>query len=260
MMQRLIERRWPVSLALVLLLLATWQGFGLAGALPRYLLAPSEIFAALVDAQRDRALLGAVGASVQRQLSGFLIGAAAGVILGLLAGVLRFAEDVLDTFVSLTYPLPKIALFPVVVLWLGFSDSARILVIATSCFYPAFVNALAGTRHLDQRMLWVARNVEAGRWRTFWQVVFRGSMPAIVTGVRISLALSFVLTFATESIGASRDGLGYLIGDGFNNLLYDLMYAGIVSFAILGFIADQSFVRGASRLLHGQKVGGISRV
>lgn len=254
MMDRMLERRWPVSVAFVTIILLVWELAGFSGGLPRYLIAPSAIAEAVVDLHRNGQLVPNVSVSMKRQIWGFLFGATLGSLSGLLAGVFRIAEDALDTIVSMTYPLPKIALFPIVVLWLGFSDAARILVIATSCFYPAFVNALAGTRQIDPRMLWVARNAEAGRWETFWKVVFRSSMPSVFTGVRISLALSFILTFATESIGASREGLGFLIGEGFNNLLYDLMWAGVAVFAVLGFIADQTFSRVVGPLLRGQRV------
>lgn len=257
---RMLGAGWPVSLGFVLLLLFVWQVVGMLGLLPNYVLTPAEIVVALVKTTIDGELLPAVALSVRRQLVGFTIGATSGVVVGLLAGVLRPAEDVFDTLVSWTYPLPKIALFPVIVVWLGFSDLSRVLVIAVSTFYPAFVNALSGTRSIDPRLLWVARNVGAGRVRTFWQVVFRAAMPQIVVGVRISLALSWTLTFATESIGASRGGLGFLIEEGFNNLLYDMMYAGIVAFAILGYIADQIWVRTSARLLHGQRTAALGYV
>lgn len=260
MIRRLVDRRWPLALGFALVLGVSWQLTAAAGVLPRYVLAPNAIVGGMLDAFRSGELLPAMGQSLRRQLTGFVLGATAGAVLGLLAGVWRAAEDVLDTWVSLTYPLPKIALFPVVVVWLGFSNSARILIIAVSCFYPAFVNALSGTRQLDPRMLWVARNVEAGRRRTFWNVVLRGSMPSVVTGLRISLALSFVLTYSTEAIGAGRDGLGHLISTGFDNLDYTSMYVGIVGFALLGLLADQIFTRVAGRAMRGQRIGRVTRV
>lgn len=259
MRERLLDSRWPLSLAFVTMLLVAWQALGVAGALPRYILTPLAIGQATVELVASGELLPAVGDTVRRQFVGFLLGAGFGTLTGLLAGVVRPAEDVLDTLVSWTYPLPKIALFPVVVVWLGFTDTSRVLIIAVSTFYPSFVNALSGTRSIDARQLWVARNVGAGRVRTFLQVVLRAAMPSIVVGVRISLALSFTLTFATESIGASQNGLGQLIEDGFNNLLYGLMYAGILAFAVLGLVADQVWVRISRRLLQGQRTMALGR-
>lgn len=250
---RLLERRWPLALAFVAVILLSWELLVAGTTPPRWLLAPTQVAAAVWDLTADGELLAAAGISLRRAMLGVLLGATIGVLAGLVAGVSRVAEDFLDTVVSLTYPMPKIALFPVFVVWLGLSDSARVLLIGFSTFYPAFVNALAGTRGLDQRTVWVARNLEAGRWRTFWQVVLRGAMPSVAVGVRISLALAFILTYATESIGASRDGLGFLIDQGFDDLRYEQMYAGVVGFAVLGLAADQLWARISGALLRGQQ-------
>lgn len=255
--ERVLDRKWFASSLFLLLVLAVWELAGALGALPAYVLPPSGIAGALWTTLTDGTLLPASGRSLARQVTGFAIGATLGVVLGLLAGVSRWAEDLFDTGVSLTYPLPKIALFPLVVIWLGYTDTARILVIALSCFYPSFINALAGTRGIDARLLWVARNAGASRLRSFRQVVLRAAMPSVVNGVRLSLALSFILTFATESLGASRGGLGTMIEDGFNDLVYPLMWAGIVAFGLYGFAADQAWTRLAGRLLRGQRVEAV---
>jgi len=258
-MSALLERRWLASGVFLAAVLLVWQVAGGVGLLPEYVLPPLAIAAALVDTVRDGLLLPATANSLRRTLSGFLLGSSLGVLAGLLAGVSRIAEDFVDTLVSLTYPLPKIALFPIVVIWLGYTDTARILVIAVSCFFPSFVNALAGTQGIEPRLLWVARNVGASRVRAFRQVVLRAAMPSVVTGVRISLALAFILTFATESLGAGRGGLGQLIEDGFDNLIYPLMWAGIAAFAILGFTADRLWLGLSERLLRGQRVEAVGR-
>lgn len=258
-MPALLERRWLASGLFLLAVLLVWQAAAAAGLLPAYVLGPLAIVGALLEALRDGVLLPAVGNSLRRTAAGFLIGSSLGVFAGLLAGVSRIAEDVVDTLVSLTYPLPKIALFPIVVIWLGYTDSARILVISVSCFFPSFINALAGTQGIESRLLWVARNVGASRVRAFRQVVLRAAMPSVVTGVRISLALAFILTFATESLGAGRGGLGQLIEDGFDNLLYPLMWAGIAAFALLGFTADRLWLGLSERLLRGQRVEAVGR-
>jgi len=228
------------------------------GALPGYVLSPFEIAAAIGELVFDGTLIVASSQSLGLQFSGFVIGSSAGVVFGLAAGVNRWAEDFIDPLVSLTYPLPKIALFPVVVIWFGYTDLARGLIIAVSCFFPVFVNAYAGTRGIDSRLIWVAKNTNAGRLRTLSQVVLRASMPSVSNGVRIGLALSFILTFATESLGARGSGLGNMIESGFNDLQYGVLWAGIVTFGILGFAADRVWALISSFLLRGQKVDAIS--
>lgn len=260
MLETIIGRKWLASSLFTFVILAVWQVFDSTGQLPSYVLGPVAIVSAMVEATRDGTLVPAVGESLVRQLSGFGLGAGLGVVLGLFAGVSRWAEDILDPLVSLTYPLPKIALFPVVVIWLGYTDTARVIVIAISCFFPTFVNAYAGTKGIDGRLLWVAQNAGASRMRAFRQVVLRAAMPSVVNGVRISLALSFILTFATESLGASPGGLGAMIEDGFNDLRYPALWAGVASFAVLGFAADQLWTRLASRWMRGQRIEAVGRV
>jgi ABC-type nitrate/sulfonate/bicarbonate transport system permease component len=254
---RAVDARWPVSVAFALTIVLLWQGYAVGPGLPDYILSPTQIVNAFGDELLHGDLLSATLASLRRVLPAFFIAATLGVLAGLLAGVWRPAEDVSNTLVSLTYPLPKISLFPVVVIWLGFTDTARILVIAVSAFYPAFVNSLAGARGVDQRLVWTAQNFEAGRLRTFLRVVLPAALPSVLAGVRISLALSFVLTFATEAIGASRSGLGVVIQEGYNSLLYDSMYAAITMFAVLGFVADVILRRVGARLLRGQQVDAV---
>jgi ABC-type nitrate/sulfonate/bicarbonate transport system permease component len=102
--------------------------------------------------------------------------------------------------------------------------------------------------------VWAARNFGAGRVRTFLDVVLPGAMPAVLVGLRIGLAVSFVVTFSTEAIGAGQSGLGVLIQEAYANVQYEPMYAGIAMFALLGFAADTGLRLAASRLLRGQRL------
>jgi ABC-type nitrate/sulfonate/bicarbonate transport system permease component len=254
----MLQRRWPVTLVFVGLIFGSWEIWGALDRLPRYILPPSSIVTALVEYLGDGTLGPATVSSMQRLGMGFVIGAGLGVLIGLAAGVLRPVEDVADPIVSLTYPLPKIALFPAIAVWLGFTDQARILVIALACFYPAFVNALSGARTVDPQFVWVAANLGANRLRTFFQVILPAALPRIMVGLRISLALSFVLLFSTEAI-ASREGLGHWIQEGYLNVRYDLMYASIALLALLGFLADRVVVAIGERLTRGHTIEAIGR-
>lgn len=258
MLERAVDRRWPLALGFVLLLLVLWQVAGWAGLLPEYVLPPLDIVSAMITGFGEGELGPALWASLKRAAVGFALGTGAGVLLGMLAGVSRPVEDVADSLVSLTYPLPKIALFPVFAVWLGFSDGARILIIALVTFYPAFVNALAATRGLDARLLWAARNMGASRVRSFFQVVVRGSLPLAFVGMRISLALSFVLVFAVEAY-AVQTGLGSLIYSSYLGTNYGSMYAAIATLALAGIVADQILGAVSRRLLRGQNIQAVGR-
>jgi len=192
-----------------------------------------------------------VWSSMIRAYGGFALGAFAGVFLGLFAGVSRAAGMFLDPLVSLTYPVPKIVLLPILVVWLGFGDASKIATIAISVFFPVFINAFAGTRAVPRLYVWAARNMGARPGRTFFRVVLPAAMSHVLAGIRVGLALAFVVLFAAELFGASS-GLGYLIGRAEESGRFDLMFVAILAITFIGFASDRAFVALRRRLLAGQ--------
>ena len=226
-----------IGLALLVAMLALWQ---LASSFerPEFVLSPLEIAGHLVETLRSGELLAHVGASLVRSIPGFVIGSLIGVILGLLAGVARSLDQLLSPVVFLTYPVPKIVFLPIVMLWVGIGDVSKIAVIALACFYPCFINAYYGARGTPTIMVWSGLNMGARRTQIFRKVVIPGALPFIFAGLRVSLALSFVLLFSAEMINA-RSGLGFLIRQSESSLRFDLMYVAIVAVAALGYASDQ---------------------
>jgi ABC-type nitrate/sulfonate/bicarbonate transport system permease component len=236
------------ALALVLLL---WQGLAALG-LPEYVLSPLAIARAMGAALGSGELYGHIGASLMRSIPGFVIGSAAGVALGLLAGASRAADEVLTPAVFLTYPVPKIVFLPIFMLWFGIGDVSKILIIALACGYPAFINAYYGARSTPSILMWSGLNMGASRWRLFTRVVVPSALPLIFAALRVSLALSFIVMFAAEMIN-SRSGLGYLIRDAENSLRFDLMYVSLVTIAILGYAGDRLLRLARHRVLAWQE-------
>ena len=241
------DARWPATAVAVAAVLGAWQLLGALGRLPDYILPPSEVAGAVVASVRDGTLGHATPASLRRLGLGFLAGGLPAVALGLAAGMRTGVRHVVDPVASLMAPLPKIALFPAVAVWLGFTDRAVVLVIALACFHPSFVNAMSGALSIDPAVLRVARNVGAGRWRTFWQVALPASLPRVLIGLRISLAVSFVMVFATEAV-SSRPGLGFVLVQSYQFLRYDRMYAALAVLAVSGFLADRLLVLAVRRV------------
>ena len=157
--------------------------------------------------------------------------------LGLAAGVSRNLDRALSPVVFLTYPVPKIVMLPLFMIWFGIGDLSKVLIIALACFYPVFINAYYGARATQKVLVWSAMNMGAGRWRLFRRVVVPSALPQIFAGLRVSLALSFIVMFAAEMINA-RSGLGQMIRVAENSLRFDLMYVSLVAIAILGYGAD----------------------
>ena len=144
----------------------------------------------------------------------------------------------LSPLVFLSYPVPKIVMLPVFMLWFGIGDLSKVLIIALACFYPSFINAFYGARATPRILVWSARNMGATQAQIFRRVVLPGALPLIFAGMRVSLALSFIVMFATEMINA-RSGLGYLIRQAENGLRFDLMYVALLTIAILGYAGDR---------------------
>jgi ABC-type nitrate/sulfonate/bicarbonate transport system permease component len=158
----------------------------------------------------------------------------------------------LSPVIFLTYPVPKIVMLPVFMLWFGIGDLSKVLIIALACFYPVFINAYYGVKATPTILVWSGLNMGAGRWQIFRRVVVPSAAPMIFSGLRVSLALSFIVMFATEMINA-RSGLGHLIRDAENSLRFDLMYVSLASIAILGYAGDQLLLLGRHRLLAWQE-------
>lgn len=252
-----LEKKWPVSVAFTAFLVGIWQLAGALGWLPEYIETPTSIVAGIVDLATDGELWGLLGPSLKRSFSGFVIGSALGVLIGLLTGINRPAEQFLELPVSFTYPLPKIALFPALAIMFGFTDSTRIIVIALACFYPAYLNANLGTRSIDPAFVQLAKNAEASRLRTFFQVIIPAALPRIFTGLQISLGVSFILLFATEIIGFS-DGVGSDILRSSREAKYQRMYSGIVILGLAGFVSSRLLLLIGRIATKGRLRGGIA--
>jgi len=240
-----------VRFALLLLLLLAWQLLWLRG-LPEYILGPVEILRHFSGALGEREFYENVGASLMRSLPGFAIGTLLGIALGLAAGIARSFDRMFSPAVFLTYPVPKIVMLPLFMLWFGIGDISKILIIALACFYPAFINAYYGAKATPAILVWSGQNMGAGKWRIFLRVVVPNAMPQIFAGIRVSLALSFIVMFATEMINA-RSGLGHMIRVAENSLRFDLMYVSLMGIALLGYAGDQLLRLGRERVLAWQE-------
>jgi ABC-type nitrate/sulfonate/bicarbonate transport system permease component len=236
---------------LLVALIAAWQVASIGG-LPSYLLSPAEIAKEFFTALGSQELYVHAGTSLMRSLPGFLIGSALGIAFGLAAGVSRGFDQTFSPAIFMTYPVPKIVLLPLFMLWFGIGDLSKILIIALACFYPTFINAFYGAKSTRTILVWSALNMGAGRARVFRRIVLPSALPQIFAGLRVSLALSFIVMFATEMIN-SRSGLGHLIQAAESSLRFDLMYVSLLTIAILGYAGDRLLRLARSHALRWQE-------
>jgi len=234
--------------------LVAWEAFGRMGVLPRYLSVPTQIAEALWEIAVSGELAVALVASLLRISAGFAIGAAAGVVAGLGAGLVPGVRRFFDPLVSFLFPIPKIAFLPVVLLLFGLGHASKISIVAFSVFFPVFVAARHAVLSINPLLLWAARNMGTPPRTVFFRVIVPAAAPELFAGIRIGLAHAFIVLFAAELTG-SKVGLANLISYGEEWVRFDLMFAGIVSFAALGFVADRILMAVRRRVLRGQLIG-----
>lgn len=236
-----------------------WEIFGRLAVLPPYLSYPSQILAALWEVTADGELAQAAAISLYRVMLGFAIGTAAGVCVGLGAGLSRGVSNFMDPLVSFLFAVPKIAFLPVFLLLFGIGNPSKIGIVAFSCFFPVFIASRHAVMSVNKLFLWTARNMGAPNHTLFFRVLIPAAAPQLFAGVRISLAHAFIVLFAAELIG-SHSGLGVLIADGENAARFDLMLAGILAFAVLGFGSDQILMAVRARVLKGTTLGTEEKI
>ena len=186
--------------------------------------------------------------SLYRAGAGLALAIIVGGALGIFMAISRPMNAMLGPLVELFYPMPKSALIPVTVLWLGFGDGSKILLIFLGCMLPVTIGAYNGARGSDRHLIWSARSMGAHRLRMIWDVVVPSALPELLNGVRTALALSFILRVSSELIVA-RQGFGYLIGYLGANGSYEAMFAVVLTVAFIGFLADRIYQSVVTRVL-----------
>jgi ABC-type nitrate/sulfonate/bicarbonate transport system permease component len=233
----------------LLLLAAGWELATRLGLVSQLALPPlSDVVVAWIDMVRSGELVSNGVFSLRRAGAGLALAIAIGTVVGIAMAWWRRINAALGPLVEMFYPMPKSALIPVTVLWLGFGDSSKILLIFLGCMLPVTIGAFNGARGSDQALVWSARSMGASRIQMLWDVVLPSALPEILNGIRTALALAFILLVSSELIVA-REGLGYLIGYLGANGTYDAMFAVVLSVAFLGFAADRAYQVLAERLL-----------
>jgi NitT/TauT family transport system permease protein len=178
--------------------------------------------------------------SLYRAGMGLLLAVAIGAALGIGMAWWKPVNVVVSPLVEIFYPMPKSALIPVTVIWLGFGDGSKILLIFLGCMLPVTLGAFNGARGSDRALVWSARSMGASRVRVLWDVVLPSAMPELLNGIRTALALSFILLVSSELIVAQK-GFGHLIGFLGANGSYEGMFAVVLTVALLGFAADRGY-------------------
>jgi ABC-type nitrate/sulfonate/bicarbonate transport system permease component len=208
----------------------------------------SDVVVSWVELLRSGELFTNGAASLYRGGLGLLLAIVIGSGLGIFMAWWKPVNVLLSPLVEIFYPMPKSALIPVTVIWLGFGDGSKILLIFLGCLLPVAIGAFNGARASEQTLVWSARSMGANRLRMLWDVVLPSALPELLNGIRTALALAFILLVSSELIVA-REGLGYLIGYLGADGAYTPMYAVVLTVAFLGFLADRGYLMIMNRML-----------
>jgi len=208
----------------------------------------SDVIRAWVELLKDGDLVSNGASSLYRGAAGLMLAILIGATLGIGMAWSRPANVLFAPLVEIFYPLPKSALIPVTVIWLGYGDGSKILLIFLGCMLPVTIGAFNGARSSEQALVWSARSMGASKLRMLWDVVLPSAMPELLNGIRTALALSFILLVSSELIVAQK-GFGFLIGYLGANGSYDAIYAVVLTVAFLGFAADRVYLLITERTL-----------
>src|ERR1043166_7724546 len=233
----------------LLILALAWEAAPRIGLVSPLVLPPlSDVLVAWYKEIADGRLLTNGALSLYRAGAGLLLAIVVAAALGVFMAWWRPVNALLSPIVELFYPMPKSALIPVTVLWLGFGDGSKILLIFLGCMLPVTLGAFNGARGSDRLLVWSARSMGASRLRMLWDVVVPSAMPEMLNGIRTALPLAFTLLVSSELI-VSEKGFGYLIGFLGDNGSYDAMFAVVLTVAFLGFAADRAYQALTARVL-----------
>jgi ABC-type nitrate/sulfonate/bicarbonate transport system permease component len=222
-------------------LLAVWQLLLMLGLGDRrFIPAPSDIALRFVTMIASGELAQHTAATLWRVFAGFVVGSAPAIAVGLLMAMYRPVRIFFDPLIATLFPIPKVALMPLLLLTFGFGDASKIALVAIAAFFPVIINTYAGAANIEKIYWDVAKNFGASQTVMFTRIVFFGALPMVFAGLRIALAVSFIVLVAAEFV-ASKTGIGYLIWNSWELLQVDVMFVGIATVGILGLITSALF-------------------
>jgi NitT/TauT family transport system permease protein len=218
-------------------LLVLWQVLLMLGIGDRrFVSAPSDIAERGWEMIRNGELAYHSAVTLYRVFVGFLLGVVPAVAAGLLMAMFKAVRIFFDPLIAALFPIPKVALMPLLLLAFGFGDASKIAVVVIAVFFPVVVNSYVGAANIEKIYWDVAKNYGASQLVVFRRIVFFGALPMIFAGLRIALAVSFIVLVAAEFV-STKAGIGYLIWNSWELLQVDKMFVGIVTVGVLGVVA-----------------------
>jgi sulfonate transport system permease protein len=223
---------------LPLALLLGWQTAAQTGLLPEQKLpAPTEVVLAGWRLAVEGELLPHLLNSVSRAGVGLAIGGGLAIVLGVVAGLLRLGEDLVDPPVQMARMLPHLGLVPLLIIWVGIGEELKVTLVALGTFFPIYFNTYAGIRNIDERLVEAARTCGLGQLARIRHVVLPGALPSVFVGVRLAFGAAWLSLVVGEQVNA-QSGIGFLMMEGRDFSQTDIVLLGLLVYALLGLASD----------------------
>ncbi len=241
--RRLAHSSLLKAIASPLVLLVIWEA-AVRGSLldSRFFPAPTSVLSELARLLQSGELLSDLGWTTQRVAIGFFLGAIPGILLGLTLGLSPLLNAFLRPIIAAIYPVPKIALFPLVMMFFGLGETSKWVIVAVAVFFQVFFSTLAGVVNIDPIYLDVARNFGAGRWQTYRTIALPAAMPYVLTGCQLGLGMALIVVVVAEQFG-TKNGLGFLIWRSWQIFEVRDMFVGLMMVALLGSVLQFLTIR-----------------
>jgi NitT/TauT family transport system permease protein len=222
----------------VVAFLAIWEAaVQLRGIAPIFLPAPSSIAVYLWRMIADGTIAYHLGITLLRIVAGFLFAAATGILTGVLMGMSRLFARIADVWIAALYPLPKISLIPLLIIWLGTGEAYKIVISAVTAFFPIVISTYAGIRQADRGLVKAAKDLGASRRQIQLKVVIPSAIPSIFAGLQLGMGVTIILVVAAEMIGgSSQGGMGYLLITAGQVMETEKVFASLIVLAVMGAV------------------------
>ncbi|QJD86611.1 ABC transporter permease [Cohnella herbarum] len=229
-----------IGALLPIFILLIWQVLGNLGVFsPTFLPTPLAIAAEFQKLIVSGELFQHLSISLQRAAMGFLIGGVAGLVFGILVGFAQRLEFLLDPSFQMLRMIPHLAAAPLIILWFGFGEVSKIFIIANGAFFPMYINTFVGIRNVDRKYFEVTQVLNFSKSKQIFRLIFPASLPSILLGLRLSVSISWLGLVVAELIG-SQAGIGFLINYGKQTASTELIFTGVIIFAVFGKLVDSA--------------------